>query len=102
MINLSQERETVQAMIHLYCFQQHNSRELCEECSNLWEYAKERLEKCPFGTEKPTCENCTIHCYKPEMRQRVKEVMRYAGPRMIFHHPVMAVRHLIHNKKSTL
>ena len=97
-MNFSQERDTLQAMIHLYCQGLHDSKPLCEECSELWDYAEERLAKCPFGVEKPTCQNCTVHCYKPEMRQRIKEVMRYAGPRMIIHHPVMAIRHLIHNK----
>jgi hypothetical protein len=100
-MKLSQERETLQAMIRLYCRQLHNSRELCEECSTLWDYADERLDKCPFSIEKPTCQNCTVHCYEPEMRQRVRDVMRYTGPRMIWHHPVMAVRHLINNKKSS-
>ena len=98
-MNLSQERDTLQAMIRLYCRSLHNPGQLCEECSDLWQYAEERLGKCPFGVEKPTCQNCQIHCYKPERRQRIIEVMRYAGPRMIFHHPLMAVRHLIHNKK---
>lgn len=28
------------------------------------------------------------------MRQRMQEVMRYAGPRMLWHHPVAAIRHL--------
>ena len=98
MINLTQERATVRAMIQIYCKGTHQSKELCEECSGLWEYAEERLEKCPFGVEKPTCENCTVHCYKSDMRQQIREVMRYAGPRMIWHHPVMAIRHLIHNR----
>jgi len=99
MITLSQERDTVRAMIRVYCRGLHQSDPLCEECSQLWEYADERLRKCPFGIDKPTCQNCTVHCYQPEMRQRIKEVMRYAGPRMIWHHPIMAVRHLIHNNK---
>jgi len=100
-MKLSQERDTLQAMISLYCRGTHQSDQLCEDCSELWDYSEERLENCPFGVEKPTCQNCTVHCYKPEMRERVKEVMRYAGPRMIWHHPVMAVRHLINNKKSS-
>jgi len=100
MIDLSQERDTLQAMIRLYCRQNHTPNPLCKECSQIWSYAEERLEKCPFGFEKPTCQNCTVHCYKPEMRQRIKEIMRYSGPRMIWHHPVMAIQHLIHNKKN--
>ncbi len=99
MINLEQERATLLAMIRVYCRRQHGGNPLCEECSQLWDYAEERLAKCPFGVEKPTCQNCTVHCYKPEMRQRVREVMRYAGPRMIWHHPLMAIRHLLHNKR---
>ncbi len=96
MIDFSQERDTLQAMIRLYCRQNHSPDPLCKECSLIWSYAEERLDKCPFGVEKPTCQNCTVHCYNPLMRQRIKEIMRYAGPRMIWHHPVMAIRHLIH------
>lgn len=98
MIGLAQERETLQAMIQLYCRKNHTPDPLCDDCSKTWLYAEERLDKCPFGYEKPTCQNCTVHCYKPEMRQRIKEIMRYAGPRMIWHHPVMAIRHLIHTR----
>jgi hypothetical protein len=99
MIDLEQERDTLRAMIRIYCGQQHGGNPLCEECAQLWEYAEERLAKCPFGVEKPTCQNCTVHCYKPEMRQQIREVMRYAGPRMIWHHPIMAIRHLVHNRR---
>jgi hypothetical protein len=100
MTNLETERATVLTMINLYCRQQHKSIKLCQDCASLWTYAEERLEKCPYGIEKPTCQNCPIHCYRADMRQKIKEVMRYAGPKMIFHHPVMAVRHLIHNHRS--
>jgi len=102
MIDISQERATLLAMIRIYCRQLHKSTELCEDCTHLWEYAEERLAKCPFGVEKPTCQNCTVHCYKPEMRQRIRAIMRYAGPRMAWHHPVMAIRHLIHNRMKAV
>ena len=100
MINLTQEKDTLRAMIRIYCKGQHGGNPLCKECTQIWEYAEERLAKCPFGDEKPTCQNCPVHCYKPEMRQRIREVMRYAGPRMIWHHPLMAIRHLIHNRRT--
>jgi hypothetical protein len=29
------------------------------------------------------------------MRERIREVMRYSGPRMLLSHPLMAIRHLI-------
>lgn len=34
------------------------------------------------------------------MRQQIKKVMRFSGPRMIIYHPVMAVRHLIESKRE--
>lgn len=97
---MEQELATVQAMIRIYCRGLHQSGPLCEDCAELWEYAEERLDQCPYGEDKPTCQNCPIHCYQQEMKQRIKAVMRYAGPRMIWLHPVMAVRHLIHNRKN--
>nr|MBP8870902.1 nitrous oxide-stimulated promoter family protein [Bacteroides sp.] len=60
----------------------------------LLEYAHMRLSRCPFGEKKNTCRLCTIHCYKPEMKERMREVMRYAGPRMLLYHPAAALRHL--------
>lgn len=100
MVNIDHERATLLAMIRIYCRGEHGGKPLCEECTQLWEYAEERLANCPFGIQKPTCQNCTVHCYQPEMRQRIREVMRFAGPRMIWRHPVMAVRHLIRNRRS--
>src|SRR5512146_751290 len=97
---LVRESKTIEAMIHLYCRHQHGSRGpdhlsgLCPECRELVEYANGRLARCPFQENKPTCAKCAIHCYKPELRQRIKEVMRYAGPRMLYHHPILAIVHL--------
>lgn len=93
---MRRERETVEAMIRLYCREQHGNRNgLCRECTELAEYARQRLEKCPFQEGKTTCAKCPIHCYRPEMRARIRAVMRVAGPRMIWHHPVLALRHLL-------
>ena len=66
----------------------------------LLAYARVRLDKCRYGTEKPTCANCPTHCYKPAMRERVREVMRYSGPRMLRKHPVLAVAHLVDGHKT--
>lgn len=41
-----------------------------------------------------------VHCYKPEMREKIREVMRFSGPRMIFHHPYLAIKHVIESKKE--
>jgi len=92
---LVREKATVQMMIELYCKAHHHSEgKLCLACQELAEYAMTRLAHCKFGESKPTCSKCTVHCYKPEMRKRIKEIMRYSGPRMIYTHPIAAIRHL--------
>ena len=100
MKKLSQEKETIRAMIRIYCRSQHQGDPLCEGCLELSVYADQRLDQCPYGEGKPTCQNCPIHCYQKEQRELIKEVMRFAGPKMIWHHPLMAFRHLIHNRKQ--
>ena len=97
---IQSEKRVVSKMIKLYCRAHHNSKnEFCEECDELNIYAMIRLDKCPFGEDKPTCSLCPIHCYKKEMRTRVKEVMIFAGPRMLLRHPVDAVSHLARELK---
>jgi hypothetical protein len=88
-------------MISLYCRDNHRAGGLCGECAALKDYALERLSRCPFRAAKPTCANCTVHCYTPEMREKIRRVMRYAGPRMIYRHPVMAVRHIMDGRRKT-
>jgi hypothetical protein len=93
--NLEREEKTIQTMIQMYCKKFHHSNgTLCFRCSDLFMYAEKRLKNCQFGEEKPTCEKCPIHCYKPDMREQVRNVMRYAGPRMIYTHPLTGFRHL--------
>ena len=102
---LAREEKTIAAMIALYCRDHHADAVrsgsgaadggLCPECAELLAYARLRLEKCRYGADKPTCANCTTHCYRPAMRERVREVMRYSGPRMLTRHPVLVVSHLV-------
>jgi hypothetical protein len=88
-------------MIRLYCRDHHAPTEiLCPDCAALSAYASGRLARCVYGEGKPTCAHCPIHCYRPEMRARIREVMRYAGPRMLLHHPVMAIRHLLDGRRK--
>jgi hypothetical protein len=87
-------------MIDMYCGYHHRSPERCEDCRELGEYALQRLDRCPFGEGKTVCALCPVHCYKPEPRQRVREVMRYAGPRMTLRHPLMAVTHVIDRRRK--
>ena len=95
------EWKTIEAMISLYCRDQHAPEgQLCSPCADLRDYAFQRLEKCPYGDEKPTCAKCPIHCYKPECREKVREVMRYAGPRLLLRRPLLTLRHLLDDRKA--
>jgi superfamily II helicase len=73
--------------------------DLCESCLQMKNYAEQRTEKCRFGKDKPICANCPVHCYKPEMRQKIREVMRYSGPRMLTKHPFLAIMHFVDKKR---
>lgn len=106
MVNIESKRERekfmVEQMIGLYCHKNHNTKkgEMCDECRELADYAKSRSDHCPFMENKTFCSNCAVHCYKPEMREKIRKVMRFSGPRMIFVHPVMAVKHVVSTIKE--
>ena len=92
---MEREARTVEAKIGLYCRDTHGQEAgPCPGCSALRDYARQRLQKCPFQEAKTTCARCPVHCYKPEMREQIRAVMRYAGPRMLLRHPLLAVLHL--------
>lgn len=96
------EIKTVRIMIGMYCRNRHGSgNTLCENCRNLCSYAEKRILKCPFGENKPVCSQCPIHCYKPQMKKQIGAVMRFAGPKMMFRHPILAIRHLITQRNSS-
>jgi hypothetical protein len=98
--DMDAERQTVEVMIRIYCRAHHEVRRgLCSECEELLAYAVGRIGKCRFGMNKPVCNRCTVHCFSPAMRQRIQAVMCYAGPRMLWSHPVLAVRHLLRSKR---
>ena len=89
------EQQVVREMIALYCRKKHGfGQGLCPDCEALADYASQRSEKCPFMENKTFCSNCKVHCYKPVMREKIREVMRYSGPRMLFVHPGMALWHV--------
>jgi len=98
--NIQRERKTIDAMIALFCRDQHASTgRLCVECTALAVYAWQRIEQCPYGEDKPTCAKCPIHCYKPTRRDQIRAVMRYAGPRMLLHRPILAIGHMLNERK---
>ncbi len=90
------EQRVVEEMIRLYCHKTHHSAkgQLCPECKALLEYAQKKSEKCPFMKNKSFCSACAVHCYSAEMREKIRTVMRFSGPRMLLYHPFLALWHL--------
>lgn len=73
---------------------------VCNECAELLRYAEKRRAYCPKDP-KPFCSYCDTHCYRADMRESMREVMRYAGPRSMFHgHAVDGLRHLIEGRRA--
>ncbi|MEA3277467.1 MAG: nitrous oxide-stimulated promoter family protein [Pseudomonadota bacterium] len=92
---IAREKQTIEVMMGIYCRDHHGgARGLCGECGKLLDYALRRLDTCPFQEAKPACNHCEVHCYSAVKRERVKAVMRYAGPRMLLRHPVLSLFHL--------
>jgi hypothetical protein len=94
MRRIDREKQVVDFMIDLYCKHKLGLPAPSQEYTLLKEYAHKRLDGCKFGDKKPACKNCTIHCYKPEMREKIRAIMRWAGPRMIIYNPIAAIKHL--------
>lgn len=95
------EKQMVSQMIALYCRRNHHTKgALCPDCAALNDYARQRSDRCPFMETKTFCSNCRVHCCKPEMREKIRAVMRFSGPRMILYHPVAAVRHVVETKRE--
>ncbi|MCI5123011.1 MAG: nitrous oxide-stimulated promoter family protein [Candidatus Electrothrix sp. AR5] len=97
---IQRETNTVAVMIGQYCQANHGDskggdKDLCADCVELLNYAERSLANCPFQEGKTTCGKCKVHCYKPSMREKIREVMRAIGPRMILTNPIMALRHAL-------
>ena len=91
---IEEEKITVERMIRLYCYKKEGNHALCHECHELLNYAHTRLSRCKFGEAKPTCRLCEKHCYKLAMKHKMREVMRFSGPRMLLYFPKDAIKHL--------
>ena len=103
MKKLTKEKKTIAIMIQIFCNAHHGTGRnlLCPACTELLDYANERLDKCPYGEKKGACSKCKIHCYKPDMRKNITEVMRFSGPKMATKHPLLAIDHLLKTKFKT-
>lgn len=97
---IQREQATIRAMMQIFCKDHHaTGAGLCDDCEALLAYALNRLKICPFQEQKPACNHCEVHCYSATQRDRVKAVMRYAGPRMLLRHPVLSIRHLLDTRR---
>lgn len=95
MSKIEKEKEIIELMVNIYCKKKHKHKDgLCSECSELLEYANKKLDFCKFGNEKNFCSKCPIHCYKKDMKIKVKEVMKFSGPRLIIYRPIQFFRHI--------
>ncbi len=96
---IEEEKLMIDQMIMIYCKgYKHTASPPCRKCRELMEYAHKRLDSCRFGENKGFCANCPIHCYKPDMRAKIKEVMKYSGPRMLFKNPAAVIKHIIESR----
>jgi len=55
---------------------------ICVACAELLEHGMKKRALCPLDP-KPTCKSCHVHCYTPEYRQKIREIMAYSGRKMI-------------------
>jgi len=100
-MRMVREEKTIQAMIRVYCSDKHGTKgRFCAGCEELMAYAKARLANCPFQEAKTPCAKCRVHCYNSLMRDKVREIMRYSGPRMSYRHPVLALCHFMDGFKQ--
>lgn len=76
---IEQQGRMLRRFVEVYCKHHHDAAGgLCSECDELLEYALSRLAACPMDP-KPKCKDCPVHCYKPEYRRRIQEVMKFSG-----------------------
>lgn len=95
----TKEQELLTLMIGIYCKKKHRSKTLCDDCTALLDYAKLRAEKCPFQETKTFCSNCKVHCYRPLEREKIRNVMKFAGPWMLIYNPPLAIKHVVETIK---
>ena len=90
------EKDTFRKITMMYCNAKHNTKNngRCSDCLSLLDYAEQRIDKCVYGDNKPVCSKCQVHCYRPTMREKIKEIMQYSGPRMLFKSPILSIRYM--------
>ena len=67
----------------LLCLRIWESGSSVRNVLSFLEYAITKRLKCPLEAEKPTCKHCRIHCYDKLRREKVREIMSYAGRKLM-------------------
>jgi len=98
---ISREKKIIEAMVRIYCKNHHGSKgKLCPECSELFDYAKMRLDRCPFQEKKYMRQVLSTLLPASDGRKSEGVLMKYSGPRMLLHHPGRAIYHLVDGRKK--
>lgn len=100
-MEIKKEKDIVKVMIMMYS-KGHNKIpfEENEELQELYKYCQMRLDKCPFRDKKRFCSKCKIHCYTQSRREQIKSVMKYSGPRMLYKHPILLLKHMVQRRSK--
>ncbi len=94
------EKKVISEMVKLYCRKNHKKRELCDECKEVLNCSLKRIDNCQFMETKTFCSNCKAPCYSPKMKEKVKQIMKFSGPRILFHHPLLVISHMLSRFKK--
>lgn len=94
------EKKVITEMVKLYCKKNHKNGELCDECNEILNYSLKRIDHCKFMETKTFCSNCKSPCYNMEMKEKIKQIMKFSGPRMLFYHPLLVIYHIISGLKN--
>jgi hypothetical protein len=99
---IQKDVQILSEFIYVYCTEKHAGEELyaaeakgrvgrhlekisfqyCKNCRRLLLHAVSKRVLCPHDP-KPSCRKCETHCYGKEYREKIREVMRYSGMRLI-------------------
>jgi hypothetical protein len=109
---LRKDLRTLALFIRIYCRAHHESRnqvnirgfdlkeitgkslELCPQCANLLHHAFVKRQHCTYDP-KPACKDCPSHCYAKTYRQKIREVMRFSGRKLLLSGRLDYIFHLI-------
>ena len=81
MNKVEKEKQISELMIKLYCNKNHNTKKsLCQQCETLKDYTFKRIDYCPNRQTKTFCSSCKTHCYKKDMAEQIRKVMRFLPP----------------------